>query len=176
MKKTRGFQRQVNKLAHKQAMVTPDTLLVGLDLGQKTHAVWVCRSDQTPLDQFMVDHSWEGLEGLLGRTQQLQRQEGLSRVLFAMEPTSHYWMVVVDFLEQHHQPYRLVQPITVWRERQAQDYSFAKADLRDARMIGQLTAQLKFTALSADLLDGFGGFNLEYAVARISFWFFRSSA
>jgi hypothetical protein len=55
MKKTRGFQRQVKKLAQKRALVSPETLLVGLDLGQKAHAAWVCCPDQSPIEQFMVE-------------------------------------------------------------------------------------------------------------------------
>jgi transposase len=142
---TRGFVRAQNKRAKYMAMVPENCLIVAMDLSKQRHCIWMSTTDKRPLEHFQVPHSPEGMDELIRRAHGVQLAHGLTGVVFAMEPTSHFWMVVCSYLQHHGMAYVLVQPLSVKRERESTYYRTAKSDYRDAELIANLTADRKFT-------------------------------
>lgn len=142
---TVGFRRRREKRAVAEAFLAGKPLLVGLDLAKKRHAAWIAGRDLIPIRRFMVPHSHEGLEKLLERAELDRAATSSDRVLVFMEPTSHFWENVANFLEAREVAYRLVSPLAVCREREIEHITYAKGDYRDAELIVNLGASGQWT-------------------------------
>ena len=140
MQMTIGVRRRIAKQIQRRAELTPETLIVALDLGKRQHAVWVTDSTRVPMDTWMMSATPHGFANLFDRTTRLQRQFERSRVLFAMEPTSHFWKLAAQQITDRGAVYRLVQPLSVRRAREEQRYTWAKGDRIDAELIATLVA------------------------------------
>ena len=140
MQMTIGMRRRIARQTQRRAELTPETLIVALDLGKRQHAVWVTDSTRIPMDTWMMPATPEGFATLFDRTRRLQQQFERPQVLFAMEPTSHYWKLAVQQIMDRGARYRLVQPLSVRRAREEQRYTWAKGDRIDAELIATLIA------------------------------------
>jgi len=140
MQMTIGVRRRIAKQTQRRAELTPETLIVALDLGKRQHAVWVTDSTRIPLDTWMMRAAPEGFAALFARTADLQERFGRPRVLFAMEPTSYFWKLAAQQITDRGARYRLVQPLSVRRAREEQRYTWAKGDRIDAELIATLIA------------------------------------
>jgi len=135
---TIGMRRRIARQTQRRAELTPETLIVALDLGKRKHAVWVTDSTRIPLDTWMMPATPEGFAALFERTARLQERFGRPRVLFAMEPTSYFWKLLAQQITDRGERYRLVQPLSVRRAREEQRYTWAKGDRIDAELIATL--------------------------------------
>ena len=142
---TRGFVRAQKKQCCSRQMVPEGSLIVAMDLGKKEHSVWISTTDKRPLDRLQISHSLTGMDSLIAHVRQIQVEHGLTTIVFAMEPTSHFWMVICSYLERHKFMYVLVQPLSVKRERESTYFRTTKSDYRDAELIANLSADRKFT-------------------------------
>ena len=141
MSTTIGFRRRVAKQLQRQADLTPETLIVALDLGKRQHAVWVTDPTRVPLATWTMPNTPAGFTDLLRQTADLSAQSGHRHVLFAMEPTSYFWKLAAQQLTDHGARYRLVHPLSVRRARDERRYTWAKGDRIDAELIASLVAQ-----------------------------------
>lgn len=137
---TIGMRRRIAKQTQRRAELTADTLIVALDLGKHQHAVWATDSTRVPFDTWTMPATPAGFTALFERTARLQEQFDRPRVLFAMEPTSYFWKLIVQQVADRGHPYRLVQPLSVRRAREEQRYTWAKGDRIDAELIATLVA------------------------------------
>jgi len=140
MQMTIGVRRRIAKQTQRRAELTPETLIVALDLGKHQHAVWVTDSTRIPLDTWVMPTSPEGFATLFDRTARLQERFGRPQLLFAMEPTSLFWKLAAQQITDRGARYRLVQPLSVRRAREEQRYTWAKGDRIDAELIATLIA------------------------------------
>ena len=51
---TVGLRRRIARQTQHRAELTPETLIVALDLGKRQHAVWVTDSTRVPLGTWMM--------------------------------------------------------------------------------------------------------------------------
>lgn len=145
IKKSRGFRRARQKRVKRCEMVPDTSLVVAMDLGHDKHWAWMMDMQKLPLDNVEICNTATGMDQLLEHVQAVKEKHGLQQVVFSMEPTDHYWMKVASYLEKHDLKYVLVQPLSVKRERQSTYYQHTHNDRRDAELIGNLTADRKFT-------------------------------
>ena len=75
----------------------------------------------------------------------LRERHGLGPLVVAMEPTSHFWKIVAHALEALGVPYVLVSGFVVARSRELDNLTRDKTDLRDAGLIADLAAELRFS-------------------------------
>ena len=61
----------------------------------------------------------------------------------ACEPTGHRWRVLDQLAAERGLPLVCVQPLLVWRAREAVDLTWDKSDPKDAVVIARLAAQLR---------------------------------
>jgi len=100
-KPTRGFIRAQRKRERLREIVPDDALIVGMDLAHKHHCVWISNVHKEPLDRLRIENVPLGMDALIMRAQEVQRKHRLGKVVFAMEPTGHYWMSVATYLQHH---------------------------------------------------------------------------
>jgi len=145
-RKTRGLKRSQEKMEKKKKIINHNTLVIAMDLSlEEICTVAMSPRNKQPITSFSVPFDKDGFEGLIETAKELKEHYNFKHVVFAMEPTSHYWIILAEHLKAARQKYVLVQPISVWRERQSEHYSYAKTDYEDAQLIGYLAIDMKFT-------------------------------
>jgi Transposase len=66
---------------------------------------------------------------------------GFASVTVACEPTAHRWRVLDQLAAWRGLPLVCVQPLLVWRAREAEDLTWDKSDPKDAMLIARLAAE-----------------------------------
>jgi transposase len=145
MRETRGLVRHGAKRRRRRVLLPDGSLVIGLDLGKHRHAAWMIDPAMRPLGKTKLEATPEGLTKLLAQAESARLKAGLNTVVVALEPTSHFWMLVANQLERLGVEYLVVHPISVWRGREIREYSYAKDDFRDASLIAELAVELHFT-------------------------------
>lgn len=136
-----GFRRRREKRRRVEVFLSGKPLIAGIDLGSKTHAVWLTGRDLDPKEHFRFDHSLDGIAKFVQRTDRIRAEQGFDRVIVFMETTSHFWKNVALALEQRAIGYRTVSPLAVDRKREIEHLTYAKGDFRDAELIARLGAE-----------------------------------
>jgi transposase len=145
MRHTRGMVRHEAKRDRRRKQLPDGSVIVGLDIGKRRHAVWMIDPAMRPLGRTKVAATPAGIADMLRRAERARIKAQLDRTIVAFEPTSHFWMLIANDLERRGVDYLVVHPISVWRSREIREYSYAKDDFRDASLIAELAAQLHFT-------------------------------
>ena len=134
-----------NRVAKHLASIPPGTLLAGVDLSLDDLVVVVLNATANRLDRFRCDNHAAGYADFRQRLQRTVEKQGASGVWVGMEPTNYYWKQLGYDLEQHQMPFRLVNALTVKRQREGDQLDRSKDDWRDAYTIADLLRQGKFT-------------------------------
>jgi transposase len=146
MQVTRGMRRRSEKLARRRERLPVDALIAGVDLGKRESVVmFVSAADRRRLGTTRIRTDASGAERLVSRAEELRARHGLGPLVVAMEPTSHFWKVIGRALERHGVPFVLVQSFVVAKAREIDDLTRDKTDIRDAALIADLAAELRFT-------------------------------
>lgn len=146
MQVTRGMRRQSIKLARRRERLPADALIAGVDLAKKESVVIFSRAaDRARLGKLTISTDRAGLDRLVARAAELRAREGLGELVVAMEPTSHFWKLVARALEAAGVGYVLVQSFVVATAREFDNLTRDKTDARDAGLIADLAAELRFT-------------------------------
>lgn len=146
MQITRGMRRQSMKLARRREHLPVDALIAGVDLAKKESVVIFSRAaDRARLGKLTVTTDRVGIERLRTRAAELRDRHGLGELVVAMEPTSHFWKLVARALEAAGVRYVLVQSFVVATSRELDNLTRDKTDARDAGLIADLAAELRFT-------------------------------
>jgi transposase len=117
--------------------------VVGIDIGKEKLSCAVMDIKKALTCRFEVEGSLGGYNELLERVKKETRGSG--KIIFAMEPTGHYWMVLGQFFKDHNQSYVLIHPLVVARSREVQRLSRGKTDSLEARLIGELACDKSIT-------------------------------
>jgi hypothetical protein len=110
--------------------------ILGIDVGKEKLSCALSLKDETFRCRFDVEASLHGFHMMLERVKTETKGDGA--VMFALEPTEHYWMVLGQFFEDHNQSYVLVHPLVVARSREVKQPNRGKTDTFDARLIAEL--------------------------------------
>ena len=146
MQVTRGMRRQSMKLARRRGRLPADALIAGVDLAKKESVVvFVRASDRARVGKLQVSTDRTGTERLVARGRELAAEQGAGALVIAMEPTSHFWKPVARAAEAAGVDYVLVQGMLVAKGREFDDLTRDKTDARDAVLIADLAAELRFT-------------------------------
>jgi transposase len=141
------MRRQSEKVARHRERMPIDALIAGVDLGKRESVVmFVAAADRRRLGTVRIRTDATGVELLAERADVLRRKHpGLGPLVVAMEPTSHFWKVVGRALERGSIPFVLVQSFVVSKAREIDNLTRDKTDARDAALIADLAAELRFT-------------------------------
>lgn len=133
-------------------LITPTTLIVGVDGHAKSNtAAFVLASGMEPVKPLKFSNSHNGFELLLDKVNKIKKKNGLDNVIFILEPNGPYWLLLAHYLCERKHIVKVVGALQVKRNRQTDDPSPEKNDIKDARSAADLGRQGKFNG--ANLLN-----------------------
>ena len=146
MQVTRGMRRRSDKLARHRERLPADALIAGVDLGKRRSVVMFVRAaDRARVGRLDIGSDPAGRARLIARGRELVAAHGTGPLVVAMEPTSHFWKPLARAVDAAGVPYVLVQGFVVSHARELDDLTRDKTDTRDAGLIADLAAELRFT-------------------------------
>jgi transposase len=89
------------------------------------------------------DNTLEGFQKLIAQVEKLKAENGLSKVVFGLEPTANYHKPLAEYLIKCHFMVVLISPFSTVKNRQLMDGRWDKHDTKDAGNVAYLIAQGK---------------------------------
>ena len=119
-------------------------LIVGIDVAkERHHAFFGTATGKTLLRRLIFENSGEGFRKLLDQAEAIREDQGLSRVVYGLEPTADYHKPLGEYLLSYGQRVVLVSGVAVKRNRELLDGRWDKHDTKDAANIADLISQGK---------------------------------
>ncbi len=138
---SRGDRNRNDRLARLRLLLPRENAIVGIDLANDKQAAVVADHDSRVIARRRVTcRAWE-LGSLLDWAVERARAAGFTSVTVACEPTGHRWRVLDQLAADRGLPLVCVQPLLVWRAREAEDLTWDKSDPKDATLIARLAAE-----------------------------------
>jgi transposase len=132
-------------------------VIVGIDVAkERHHAFFGTATGKALLKRLLFDNSAGGFSELLERVGQLKTRHGLSKAVFALEPTGNYHKPLANWLLEQGQLLVLVSNHAIAENRQTLDGRWDKNDTKDSANVADLVSQGKcqfFEEPDADLLE-----------------------
>ena len=128
--------------------ITPNTLLIGVDIAKNVH--WARFTDYRgiPLGKALkVLNNKEGFENILTTIKSVGKQNDLPKVILGLEPTGHYWKPLAHYLTSHEIKVVLINPYHTKKAKELDDNSPTKNDKKDALTIARLLRDGRFYQL-----------------------------
>lgn len=120
-------------------------LVVGIDVAkEKHHAFFGTATGKSLLRRLIFENDREGFETLLHRSRAIMDQEGLSKVVFGVEPTADYHKPLAEYLIGNGLPVVLVSNGAAKKNRETLDGRWDKNDTKDSANVADLICQGKF--------------------------------
>lgn len=131
-------------------------LIVGIDVAKDRHRVFFGdATGHSLLRRLTITNTRAGFEQLLERADQVQRQHGLPKAVYVVEPTGNYHKPLAQWLQAHDQMVVLVSNTAIAENRQTMDGRWDKNDTKDSANAADLVSQAKCQFLQrpdADIL------------------------
>ena len=122
------------------------TLVIGTDIAKKNHIARAFNFRGLELGKRCpFTNDLEGMKILLDWARDLQQKYGMKEILIGVEPTGHYWFPMYYYMQQKGIPVVLVNPHHVRKSKELDDNSPTKNDTKDARVIGKLVLDGRYT-------------------------------
>ena len=128
----------------RQIRGSSEYLIVGIDVAKTPHhAFFGTARGQSLLRRLLFENSRAGFEKLMERVSQIQTGHGLSKVVFALEPTGNYHKPLSRWLQDQGQFLVLVSNHAISENRETLDGRWDKNDTKDSANIADLVSQGK---------------------------------
>lgn len=128
----------------RQIRGSSEYLIVGIDVAKTPHhAFFGTARGQSLLRRLLFENSRAGFEKLMERVSQIQTGHGLSKVVFALEPTGNYHKPLACWLQDQGQLLVLVSNHAISENRETLDGRWDKNDTKDSANIADLVSQGK---------------------------------
>ena len=119
-------------------------LLVGIDVAKEKHYAFLgTATGKTLWRRLVFENNLEGFRKLLVQAEALKVQEGLSKVVFGMEPTGNYHKPLGEHLMKCGRQVVLVSGVAAHENRKTLDGRWDTNDTRDAANVADLVSQGK---------------------------------
>lgn len=119
-------------------------LIVGIDVAkEKHHAYFGTATGKSLLRRLIFENNREGFTTLLHQAGAIMAQEGLSKVVYGVEPTADYHKPLGEFLVNNGQALVLVSNGAVKQNRELLDGRWDKNDTKDCANVADLISQGK---------------------------------
>jgi len=128
----------------KEIRGSAEYLLVGIDVAKDKHyAFFGTATGKALLRRLVFDNDLEGFQKLLVQAEAMKVQEGLKKVVFAMEPTANYHKPLGEHLIRCGHQVVLVSGVAAHENRKTLDGRWDTNDTRDAANVADLVSQGK---------------------------------
>jgi transposase len=135
------YTRQIEK----RQRITSHTLVIGIDIGSEFNAVCLMDKEGDVLGRYpRIYNSRKGFDYFHAVVEQAKRKSGFTHVLIGMEPTGHYWRKIAFYALDKGYEVRFVRTTALKHQRELNESSSAKSDIRDAFTIGNIVREGKY--------------------------------
>lgn len=119
--------------------LTPETLVIGIDIGKATHYARAFDYRGIELTKVLrFSNTREGFESFDRWKHDTMQKYGKTEVRVGFEPTGHYWFALGDYLQKTGCKLAIVNPFHVKCSRELDDNSQTKTDRKDPETIAKL--------------------------------------
>src|SRR5581483_5858921 len=91
-----------------------------------------------------IYNSREGFDYFVQLIEAAKKKKGLKEVLIGMEPTGHYWRKIAFFAKDRGYQVRFVRTTAIKHQREIDESSSAKSDIKDAFTLANITREGKY--------------------------------
>jgi transposase len=119
--------------------------VIGIDIGSEFNAVCLMDKEGDVIGRYpKIYNSRKGFEYFRAVVDQANRKRGLTHVLIGMEPTGHYWRKIGFYALEQGYEVRFVRTTALKAQRELDESSSAKSDIRDAFTIANIVREGKY--------------------------------
>jgi len=137
--------KDYNKQVKRRQRIKKTTLVVGLDIGDEHNAMGLMNKDGDILGRYpKIFNSRKGFEYFKKAIEVTKKKHGLKKVLVGMEPTGHYWRKIAYYAKECGYEVRFIKTTSLKHQRELDESSSAKNDLRDAVTITNIVREGKY--------------------------------
>lgn len=135
------YTRQIEK----RQRITGSTLVIGIDIGSEFNAVCLMDKEGDVIGKYpRIYNSRKGFDYFHTIVEQAKRKRGCTDVIIGMEPTGHYWRKIGFFALDRGYQVRFVRTTALKAQRELDESSPAKSDIRDAFTIANIVREGKY--------------------------------
>ena len=137
--------KQYNSQQEKRKRIGDRTLVIGMDIGSEFNAACFMDKEGTVLGRYpTVYNSRKGFDYFQSMVMKTKKKHKLTDVLIGMEPTGHYWRKIAFFAKEKGYDVRFVRTTAVKHQRELDESSSARSDIRDAYTIANIIREGKY--------------------------------
>lgn len=137
--------RDCNKQVQKRQRIKNTTLLAGLDIGSEFNALGLMKKGGEILGKYpVIYNSRKGFEYFKKTIEKTMQKHGFKKVLIGLEPTGHYWRKIAYYAKEQGFEVRFIRTTAVKHQRELDESSSAKSDIRDAITIANIVREGKY--------------------------------
>jgi transposase len=134
-----------NRQVEKRQRITGRTLVIGMDIGCEFNAMCLMNKEGTVLGRYpKIYNSRKGFDYCHNIIEKTKKRYGFTDVLIGMEPTGHYWRKIAFFSMDKNCEVRFIRTTALKHQRELDESSPAKNDMRDAYTIANITREGKY--------------------------------
>jgi len=134
-----------NRQVEKRQRITDKTLVVGMDIGCEFNAVCLMDKEGTVLGRYpKIYNSRKGFDYFHTVVETTKKKYGFTDVLIGMEPTGNYWRKIAYFAMDKQCEVRFIRTTALKHQRELDESSSAKSDMRDAYTIANIVREGKY--------------------------------
>jgi transposase len=138
-------QKDCSRQALRRQKITKATLVVGLDIGSEFNAMALMDKPGEVIGRYpKVYNSRKGFEYFKMAVEQTKKRYGFKKVLIGFEPTGHYWRKIAYYAKGCGYEVRFIRTTAVKSQRELDESSPAKTDIRDAITIANIVREGKY--------------------------------
>jgi transposase len=135
------YTRQIDK----RQRISNRTLVIGIDIGSEFNAVCLMDKEGDVIEKHpKIYNSRKGFDYFHTIVEQARRKRGFTDVLIGMEPTGHYWRKIGFYALEQGYEVRFVRTTALKHQRELDESSSAKSDIRDAFTIANIVREGKY--------------------------------
>ena len=134
-----------NKQIAKRQRIKRTTLVIGMDIGGEFNAMCLMDKEGEVLGRYpRIYNTRKGFDFFAKAVKETKEKRGFKDVLIGMEPTGHYWRKIAYFAKGKGYEVRFVRTTALRHQRELDESSSAKSDLRDAVTLANITREGKY--------------------------------
>jgi len=137
--------KDYNKQIVRRQRIKRTTLVIGMDIGNEFNAMCLMNKEGEVLSKYpRLYNTRKGFDYFVKIVEETRAKKGFSTVLIGMEPTGHYWRKIAYFAKEKGYEVRFVRTTALRHQRELDESSSAKSDVRDAVTIANITREGKY--------------------------------
>ncbi len=138
-------EKDCNKQVERRQNINKNTLIIGMDIGSEFNAMALMNEAGEVLGRYpKIYNSRGGFKQFTEVIEVIKRKKGFKSVLIGMEPTGHYWRKIAYYAKDQGNDVRFIRTTALRHQRELDESSSAKTDIRDAVTIANVVREGKY--------------------------------